>query len=128
MKPILIAAVSIVHLALLCYTVGTVLQHRTRRAGPAVVGWLTAGVLFDVVATGCMIAGTERSLFTLHGWLGYSALAAMLVDTIRVGRHRLAHGAAEIPRRLQLYSRYAYLWWLIAYLTGALLVALAKRG
>lgn len=127
MNSTLRAAVLIVNFALASYTVGTVLQQRGRRATRGVVGWLTAGVVFDIVATLGMILGTKRSLWTLHGVLGYSALTVMVIDTIRIWRHRLSHGDAEVPRGLHLYSRYAYLWWVVAYITGAALVMMSAR-
>lgn len=127
MAPTLKLAVLLVHVALTSYTVGIVLEQRSRRASRAVVTWLTLGVLFDVVATVGMILATHRGLITLHGVLGYSALAGMLVDTVRVWRHRLAHGDAEVPRGLHLYSRFAYAWWVIAFVSGAAL-AMAERS
>lgn len=128
MNPILIAAVLIVQFALLCYTVGIVLEQRKRRVTAGVLGFLTAGVVFDVVATTCMILGSKRSLWTPHGFLGYSALAAMLVDTARIWGHRRRHGDGEVPKGLHLYSRFAYLWWVLAYITGAALVAMSHRS
>lgn len=128
MNPMLRWAVTIVHFALLSYTVGIVLEQRRRRATRAVVAWLTVGVTLDVVATVGMIVGSDRGLLTLHGVLGYSALAAMLIDTIRIWRHRLAHGEAEVPRGLHLYSRLAYAWWVIAYFTGAALVMMERAN
>jgi hypothetical protein len=127
MNPTLRAAILIVNLALACYTVGTVLQQRGHRATRGVVSWLTAGVIFDIVATLGMIFGTDRSLWTLHGILGYSALTVMVIDTVRIWRHRLSLGDAEVPRGLHLYSRYAYLWWVVAYVTGAALVMMSAR-
>jgi hypothetical protein len=128
MNPILRAGVMVVQLALLSYTVGTVLEQRGRRVTAAVRRWLTVGVVFDVIATACMILGTNRPLITLHGVLGYSALAAMLVDMILLRRHARAHGEAPVPRRLHLYSRFAYLWWVVAYVTGGALVMMSRRG
>jgi len=128
LNPVLLAAVVIVQLALACYTIGIVLEQRGRRATPRVLGFLTLGVVFDVTATACMILGTERSLWTAHGFLGYSALAAMLADTTLVWRHHRRAGEAEVPKGLHLYSRFAYLWWVVAYITGAALVAMSRRG
>ena len=128
MNPILLAAVLIVQLALLFYTVGIVLEQRKRRVTRGVLGFLTAGVVFDIAATACMILGSERSLWTAHGFLGYSALAAMLVDTVRIWGHWRRKGDAEVPRGLHLYSRFAYLWWVVAYITGAALVAMSRRA
>lgn len=128
MNPILMAGVVIVQLALLSYTVGVILEQRGRRVTPVVLVFLTAGVVLDITATACMMFGTTKSLWTLHGILGYSALAAMLVDTVRIWRHRLRAGEAEVPKGLHLFSRYAYLWWVVAYITGAALVAMSRRG
>jgi len=128
MNPYLRAAVLIVHLALLCYTVGVITEQRTRRVTSRVSAWLTFGVVFDVLATLGMILGTDRGAFTLHGVLGYSALTAMVIDLARLRSHHSRHGDAEVPRGLHLYSRYAYLWWVVAYITGAALVMLERRG
>ena len=127
MNPILRTAVVVVQLALISYTVGVILEQRRRRVGPAVRRWLTTGVGFDVIATACMILGARRPLITPHGLLGYSALAAMLVDTIRLRRHARRHGDAEVPRGLHLFSRFAYLWWLVAYVTGGAMVMMSRR-
>jgi hypothetical protein len=71
-----------------------------------------------------MIIGSENSPFTLHGIMGYSSLAGMVTDTVLIWRVRLRRGgAAEIPRSLHLYSRIAYFWWILAYITGGLLIA-----
>jgi hypothetical protein len=116
------AAVSCVTTALVLYSIGTVREHRSHRATAGVRGFLTLGVLFDVTATALMIVATERQGWTLHGVLGYSALAAMSLDTFLIWRHWRRHGEAEIPRGLHLYSRWAYVYWVVAYFTGAALV------
>jgi hypothetical protein len=126
MDPALRTAVVVVHAALLAYTVGVVLEQRGRRATRAVVAWLTVGVVCDVLATAGMILGSARGLLTLHGVLGYSALVGMTVDTVRMWRHRLSRGEEPVPRALHLFSRFAYLWWVVAYVTGAALVMLER--
>lgn len=128
MNPILMAGVIIVQVALISYGAGVFLEQRGRRVTTAVLALLTVGVVADITATACMILGTTKSLWTLHGILGYSALAAMVVDTVRIWRHRLNAGDAEVPKGLHVYSRYAYLWWVVAYITGAALVAMERRG
>lgn len=126
MSPILVAGTAIVHLALACYTVGILLEQRARKVSPRALGFLTSGVVFDVVATVCMIVGSSRGPFTLHGLLGFSSLTAMVVETSLAWRHRLAHGDREVSRGLHLYSRLAYFWWVAAYVTGAALVMMAR--
>lgn len=124
MSPILIAGTIIVNFALLAYTIAIVIEQRKRLINNQVLTFLTTGVLLDITATICMIAGSTHSAITLHGMLGYSALLAMLVDCILLWRHRQTQGAeAQVARTLHLYSRYAYIWWIAAYITGAVLVA-----
>ena len=122
MSPILITGTIIVNLALIFYTVGIVIEQRSHRVSRTVVNFLTAGVVFDVVATGCMIAGSSSGPFTAHGLLGFSSLGAMLLETGFASRHRLHQGDTEVPLWLHRYSRLASGWWIVAYITGAVLV------
>ncbi len=127
MNPILRLGVSIVLLALACYTVAVVSEQRGGRVTRKVLWFLAAGVVFDVSATVCMILSAGR-LLTLHGALGYSALAAMVLETVLAARHRRRSGEAQVPRWLHLYTRAAYAWWVVAFISGGLLVALARRS
>jgi hypothetical protein len=122
------AAVTTVTAALGLYTAGTLREMRLRRATPGVRNLLAVGVVFDVTATALMIAASRAEGITVHGLLGYSALALMASDTFLIWRHAKQRGDAPIGRGLHLYSRVAYLYWVAAYFTGAALVMLAKRG
>lgn len=126
MNPIRMAAVGTVTLALLFYSLGTWRTQRERRATLAARGLLTVGLTFDVVATALMIVASGNLSPTLHGVLGYSALALMLVDVVLLWRQAGATPGAELPRGLHLYSRWAYVYWVVAYFTGAALV-MAER-
>ena len=119
----------IVFLALTFYSIGVLTEQKYKKVLPRVLFFLTLGIIFDIVATACMIAGSSKGLFTLHGIIGYSALIAMLIDNILIWRIRQKSGiGAEVPDRIHLYSRYAYIWWVIAFITGGLLVAISKMG
>jgi uncharacterized repeat protein (TIGR03987 family) len=126
MSSVLIAGTLIVNLALVFYTLGIVSEQRSHRITQRVLIFLSVGVVFDIIATGCMIAGSPRGPFTAHGLLGYSSLTAMLLETSFAWRHRMREGEATVPEWLHRYSRLAYSWWVIAYITGALLV-MARR-
>lgn len=124
MKPILIAGSIIVTLALISYSIGVITEQRRRAVNNVVLGFLTIGVILDITATTCMIIGSENTPFTIHGILGYSSLTGMVVDCILIWRFRHRHGAsAVVTPGLHIYSRLAYLWWVLAYITGAVLVA-----
>jgi hypothetical protein len=125
-KPILLAGTIIVNLALISYSVGIITEQIKRRVTGRVLVFLSIGVLLDITATACMIIGSENSPFTPHGLLGYSSLTAMVIETALAWRHHVRYGDAEVAPRLHLYSRLAYIWWLLAYITGALLVFMAR--
>ena len=125
MNPLSKTGATIVVFALLSYTVAVVGEQRRRRLAPQTLAFLTIGVLLDVTATAFMILGSSKGAFTLHGVLGYSSLAAMVIDTVLIWRLAAASGpAAAVPRGLHLYTRFAYLWWVAAFITGGLLVAM----
>jgi hypothetical protein len=127
MSPILRAGVSIVMLALACYTVGVVAEQRRGVVSRRTLGFLLAGVFFDITATVFMIIGSGR-LLTLHGVIGYSALAAMVVETWFAYRHRGVAGEGPTPRWLHIYTRCAYAWWVVAFVTGGVLVAVNRAA
>lgn len=127
MTPVLRIGVSIVLVALVCYTAGVVAVQRNRAVSRRALGFLMAGVVFDITATIFMIIGSGQ-LVTLHGAIGYSALAAMLADTWFAYRHRGRIPDAATPRWLHLYTRLAYAWWVVAFITGGLLAAMNRAG
>jgi len=72
-----------------------------------------------------MILGSTKGAFTLHGFIGYSSLIAMFIDAVLIWKQKSQNGLnANVPKALHIYSRYAYIWWVIAFITGGLLVAL----
>ncbi len=86
--------------------------------------FLTIGVTLDIASTVLMILGSSH--ITIHGFIGWSALAVMLTDAGLVWRHWLRQKDAVVPRGLNLYTRYAYCWWVVAYFAGAVIAATLK--
>jgi hypothetical protein len=82
-------------------------------------------VALDITATVLMILGSSKGGFTLHGIIGYSSLLGMFTDVVLIWRLKITNGSySMIPEKLNIYSRYAYFWWVIAFITGGLLVIL----
>ena len=123
MKPILIAGTTIVNFALISYTLFIYNERKTRKTGKKVLTFLTIAIILDTTATICMIIGSSKSPFTLHGILGYSSLTGMLTDAYLIWKCRLRNGKdSPLSVSLHNYSLIAYIWWIAAYITGALLV------
>lgn len=126
MSPVLVAGVIIVNLALISYSVAIITEQRKKVVSGFILMFLTTGVILDITATICMIVGSKNSFITFHGLIGYLALALMLIDAVMLWKLSLAKGkGSPVSRKLHLYSRYAYVWWIIAYVTGAVIVAIS---
>ncbi len=127
MKTASIIGSMIVTLALIFYTIGFAKERKSRIVRPQVLFFYTLGVTLDITATIFMIIGSSKGLVTIHGLIGYSSLLGMLIDTILLWRSNLRFGGGqEINKGLHIYSLIAFIWWITAYITGGLLVAISK--
>lgn len=127
MKTVSIIGSLIVTIALIFYSIGFAKETRKKLVTGRVLLFYTLGVCLDVTATILMIIGSSKGMITVHGMIGYSSLLGMLIDTILLWSYNLKQGAdAEVSRGLQIYTRIAFTWWVIAYITGGLLVAISK--
>ncbi len=125
MKVILIIGSIVVTTALISYAVGIIAEQRLRRITPFVLFFLSLGLLLDSTATVCMIIGSTNSPFTFHGFIGYSGLLAMIIETFLAFKFYRKNGSTTlVSKGLHLYSRFAFIFWVLVYITGALLVAL----
>jgi hypothetical protein len=119
MNPTLIAGTVIVTVALISYSIAVISEQRKRKISGFVLLFLTAGICLDITATIFMIIGSHRIPITFHGVMGYSALGGMLIDTVLIWKSRLWLKKTEtVSKNLHLYTRIAYLWWVIAYFAG----------
>ena len=115
---------TVVIFALISYSIGIISEQRSHILSKRVIGFVSLGVILDITATIFMIVGSSKSGFTLHGFIGYSSLLGMLLDASFMWMRIAKYGMdKEVSRFLHLYSRYAYIWWVLAFITGGLLVA-----
>jgi hypothetical protein len=121
-------AVCTVTAALALYSIGTFKAQRARRSTRGARGFLSAGLTLDVIATALMIAATGAIAPTLHGWLGYTALAFMAADVWLMWRHASRRRGEPLPAGLHLYTRLAYAYWVLAYVAGAVLVMAERKS
>jgi uncharacterized repeat protein (TIGR03987 family) len=122
MNTLSIIGATVVTLALISYSIGILSEQIRRKILPRVLIFITLGVVLDVTATVFMILGSQNSPFTIHGFIGYSALFIMLIELIRIWQAYKKSGMnSEVPKGLHLFSRLAYIWWVVAYITGSLI-------
>jgi hypothetical protein len=121
MNPGLTRAVIVVTFALIFYSTGVIIEQRKAVVTQRVLFFLTAGVVLDITSTILMIINSGKIPLTVHGVIGYTALLVMLTDAALIWRHRRKNGEGRIPRKLHLYTRLAYGWWVVAYIAGAIL-------
>lgn len=115
----------VVTVALILYSIGFIKVQRRKLVTSRVLLFFTIGVFFDISATILMILGSSKGLLTFHGFIGYSSLLGMATDTFLLWRYNLKNGSEKkVSKSLDIYSRIAYIWWVLAFITGGLLVAL----
>jgi len=123
-KPIILAGIASVVLALACYTIAFVSEQRRRRVDGMVLGFLALGVLFDLGSALFMILGAKGRVLTPHGVVGFTALGLMLVVTAWALRLR---GSAEVTASFDAFFRIAFGAWVVAFVSGVVMVG-AQRA
>jgi hypothetical protein len=129
MNPVLRSAVIVVHAALVCYSLAWVWLLIRKTYSLALLFILVAAILFDIASVVLMVIGTTSKAITFHGIMGYSALLVMISEGFHFFRFTLKvpHGTPVIERWRRLFTA-AYLYWIAAYLTGAVIVFLRVRS
>ncbi len=127
MNPLSLIGAFVITLALLSYGIGSISIQHFKLTTRGVLFFLTLGVLLDITAIMFMISGSNKGVFTFHGILGYSATTTMLIDLALIWRCFIKNGLdSVIQKSILLYSKIAYGWWLITYITGSLMVIWPK--
>ena len=122
MKEVTIVGIIFVQVALILYTIFIILESKRQKTTKSVLIFITLAVLFDIAATTCMMIGTTRTYFTFHGIMGYIGLLLMIIDAVLLWKYKIKQGAEVlISKSLNLFSRIAYTWWVIAFMTGVLI-------
>ncbi|WP_321373072.1 hypothetical protein [uncultured Draconibacterium sp.] len=123
MNPLAIIGAFIISLSFLAYGIGSISLVRFKSIGRIVVVSLTMGVLFDLTAITLMSIGAGGTPYTLHGLVGAVAFLVMLVDTIWVWVVIVRRGRdSKAQKEHILYTKIAYLFWVIAYFAGSIIV------
>lgn len=125
MDPLLLVGTRIVIIALVAYSVAGYLLYKKKVAANIVLFFQSTGLFLDITATALMILGSTNTPFSVHGFLGYSALVGMVIETTMLWRFRMQKGKEHpVSQGFHVYSKLALTWWITAFVVGALLVFL----
>jgi len=127
MPKVTIAGIIFVHIALILYTLFIIFENRKQKTTKSVLVFIILAVIFDITATICMMIGTTRTYFTFHGIMGYIGLLLMVTDAFLLWKYKSKYGSEIlISKSLNIFSKIAYVWWIIAFITGVL-VSIFRR-
>ncbi len=122
MNGYLIAGISVVIPAMILYTIFIVMKKKDTPLTFTSLIALSLGLVADISSTTLMIVGSTNTPFTVHGFIGYTALAGMLVDSVLIWKHFSGkRRSAPISIRLYNYTVVAYGWWVVAFIVGAIM-------
>jgi len=119
MNKYLESGIIIVNLALISYTIFFLKKKKGLITSKTIL-YLILGVCFDLTATVLMIIGSHKTLLTLHGIIGYTALIGMIIEAGLVVKYYQTKRV--LVGKLLIYTRIIYFWWIIVYILGLVLV------
>lgn len=123
MNPLAIIGAFIITLSFLAYGIGTISLVRFRIVGRIVLFFLSMGVFFDLLAITLMTLGANGSPYTMHGFIGATAFIVMLVNTVWCWNVFTKRGLdSKAGKKHILYTKAAYLVWVIAYFMGSIMI------
>ncbi|PIF05795.1 MAG: hypothetical protein CSA36_05205 [Draconibacterium sp.] len=109
--------------SLLFFGIATISIMRFKILSLWILLLMTLGMIFDVTAIILMIKGAKDLVFSLHRLLGYTAEIAMAVSLFMVWREFARKGLnSTISSKVIRITKIAYLWWLVIYIAGSLMV------
>lgn len=113
--PVMIGAL-LATTALVLYLIGILMTAITGKVKTRNVVLQTAGVVCDAIATICMMIQAGGLIpADFHGWIGYTALALMVVDLVFVLRHK-KDGIA--PTAMRVFALVTMAFWIVSYCLG----------
>ena len=123
MSVLSIIGACIITFALLSYGIGSISLIRFKLITPWVLIFLSLGLILDIAAVSFMIAGSDNSPFNFHGFVGYTAMLSMLINVLLVWKEFKVNGInSKVSFNVIRYTKFAYLWWLIVYFAGSLMI------
>lgn len=123
MDPIILVISFIMTLAFLAFGVGSVTLERFKIIGTMVLVFFSIGFLFNAASVLLMILLLPTSLLSANGLIMFCSFSIMLVNTVWAWAAYLKKGIdSKVTRAMVLYTKIAYLVWVLNYLWGIVLL------
>ena len=115
----LVFSIVLVNLALIIYTISILNEFRRKTLFPWHVVMFSIGLICDAFGTFIMyrIGGSALPV-GLHGYLGYTALLLMLINTI--GSILILKKYKRLINQFYKFSMLAWVVWIVSYVAGIL--------
>ncbi len=123
MTPLILTGTISVTIALILFSIVSIKALRSKQLTICLVVGYSIGTILDLTSLLCMSIAASHPPFTIHGIIGYSALLTMLIGVIRV-IIQYRTGDHSLPENLGTYLKYVYIYWVIAYFTGAFMATM----
>lgn len=120
MKPIILVGTGTITLSLILYSLGMISALKKQLITKKIVLLLTTGLVFEVIAVSCMAIGSTQPITTPHGLIGLAGVLIMISIVLLSWDSIKSHPeSSPLTGRLYYYYMLAYVFWVIAYFTGA---------
>jgi len=122
MKPIILVGTVAITLSLILYSIGMVRALRKQLITKNITLLLTIGLVSELVAVSCMSIGSTKPITTPHGLIGLAGILIML-SIVGLSWKSIIQKSNNntLSGNLYFYYLFAYVLWIIAYLTGAIM-------
>lgn len=120
MKPIILVGTGSITLSLFLYSVGMISALKKQLITKKIVLMLTTGLVSEVIAVSCMAIGSTQPITTPHGLIGLAGILIMISIVLLSWNAIKSHkNGSPLTGKLYYYYQFAYVFWVIAYFTGA---------
>lgn len=123
MKPILIAVIISITMALIFYTIGVWSEHRAKVLMPKHLAFFWLGLCFDATGTELMshmASGSGGGLMTLHGITGMIAIILMLVHAVWATAVMIRKDE-QMMHTFHRFSITVWVIWLVPFVLGMIM-------
>lgn len=117
-KTILLAAIILVFIALIPYTMSVIVIHKKKKITKMAFVLQSSGVFLDIIGTICMFNITPGFSWTTHAIVSLFGLVLMALEIV----FHIKFYNKITPKWLLWYTKIDYIYWLFIFTLGGMLL------